>query len=179
MYAQLRYLHPLQQRWVNPSRHLASSPHLACIRLAEPPRRPALLIVTEGMTDALTAADAGYSAVALLGAGLADATMASTLVQRWPTQHLVIAFDAGSTGRRASSQLIKLLGEAGAARRASALELPEGVDDLNEWCRTADRGFRSELSQRLPRLGPVEQELGLRGPPADPARSLDRGMGLT
>lgn len=175
VYAQLRYLRPGQQRWVNPSGQVAPSPHLARVRLAQPPRRPDLLIVTEGMTDALTVADAGCPAVALLGVGLADRRMALTLAQRWPIQHLVVAFDAGNSGRRASAQFVALLAEVGAANRTSVLELPRAVDDLNEWRQVGGCGFRSQLSQALPRPRSVKQELGRTAPPATP----DRGLGLS
>lgn len=175
VYAQLRYLRPRQQRWVNPSVQVAPSPHLAQVRLAEPPRRPDLLIITEGMTDALTVADAGCPAVALLGVGLADKRMALTVAQRWPVQQLVVAFDAGSSGRRASAQFVGLLAGVGAASRTSVLELPQAVDDLNEWRQVGYGRFRSQLGQALPRLRSLKQELGQTAPPPSPAR----GLGLT
>ncbi|MDP8954589.1 MAG: toprim domain-containing protein, partial [Actinomycetota bacterium] len=178
VYAQLRYLRPRQQRWVNPSIQVAPSPHLARVRLAGPARRPDLLIVTEGMTDALTVADAGCPAVALLGVGLADKRMALTVAQRWPTQHLVVAFDAGNSGRRASAQFVELLAEVGAANRTSVLELPLAVDDLNEWRQVGDCDFRSQLSQALPRLRSVKQGLVQTAPLAPPASPV-RGLGLT
>jgi hypothetical protein len=175
VYAQLRYLDRVSGRWANPSTGIASSPHLASVRLAVPPQRADLLIVTEGMTDALTAADAGYPAVALLGVGLADETTARTLSQRWPEHRLVVAFDAGGAGRSASSRLVALLGEVGAARRTSALELPRGVDDLNDWRQVAGRSFGAQLDHVVARSGPVEKgvgtELGARPRPAV-------GMGL-
>jgi DNA primase len=175
VYTQLRYLDDVDGRWANPSTGVASSPHLAPVRLAEAPRRGDLLIVTEGMTDALTAADAGYPAVALLGVGLADKVMAKTLAQRWPEHRLVVAFDAGGAGRSASSRLVALLGEVGAARRTSALELPRGVDDLNDWRQVVGRSFGAQLDHVVARSGPVEKgvgtELGARPRPAV-------GMGL-
>jgi DNA primase len=175
VYAQLRSLDEGGIRWANPSTHVATSPHLASIRLARRPRRADLLVVTEGMTDALTAADSGYPAVALLGVGLADEVTAKTLVQRWPDRQLVIAFDAGEPGRSGSRRLVALLAEHGAARRTSALLLPRGVDDLNDWRQVAGRSFSAQLDRLVARLGPVEKGVGQAvGAPPRPAT----GMGL-
>lgn len=160
VYAQLRSLDEGGIRWANPSTHVAASPHLASIRLAQRPRRADLLVVTEGMTDALTAADAGYLAVALLGVGLADEATAETLVQRWPDRQLVIAFDAGGAGRSGSRRLVALLAEHGATRRTSALPLPRGVDDLNDWRQVAGRSFGAQLDRVVARLSPVEKGVG-------------------
>ncbi len=175
VYAQLRSVDEDGIRWANPSAYVAASPHLASIRLARPPRRADLLVVTEGMTDALTAADAGYPAVALLGVGLADDTTAKTLVERWPDRQLVVAFDAGGPGRSGSRRLVALLAEHGAPGRTSALPLPRGVDDLNDWRQVAGRSFGAQLDRVMARLGPVEkgvgQAVGARPKPA-------AGMGL-
>ncbi|MGI8709703.1 MAG: toprim domain-containing protein [Acidimicrobiales bacterium] len=173
VYAQLRCLDEDKLRWTNPSAHIATSPHLASILLAGPPRRPDLLMVTEGMTDALTAADAGYPAVALLGVGLADEAMAKTLAQRWPDRQLVVAFDAGGPGRSGSRRLVALLAEQGAAKRTSALQLPRGVDDLNDWRQVAGRSFGEQLDRVAAKSGPVDKGVGqaFRAGPA-------AGMGL-
>lgn len=157
VYAQVRYIDPGEHRWANPSARLAPSPHLASVCLAGAARRPDLLLITEGMTDALTAGEAGYQAVALLGVSLVESTMATTLVERWPNQQLVVAFDAGNAGRRGSARLISLLGEAGVVRRPRALELPRGVDDLNEWRQATGHSFRAQLDDAIGRICPVER----------------------
>ena len=46
----------------------------------------------EGISDALTSAGAGYRAVAILGAGLPDVRLATTLVARHPDERLIVAF---------------------------------------------------------------------------------------
>jgi DNA primase len=155
VYARLRSLGEGGVRWANPSAHVAASPRLASIRLARPPRRPDLLVVTEGITDALTAADAGYPAVALLGVGLAEEVTAKTLLQRWPNRRLVVAFDAGGPGRSGSRRLVALLAEHGAPGLTSALPLPRGVDDLNDWRQVAGRSFGAQLDRAVARSGPV------------------------
>ncbi len=179
VYAQLRCLDEHKLRWTNPSAHIATSPHLASVRLVGPPRRPDLLVVTEGMTDALTAADAGYPAVALLGVGLVEEVTAKTLVQRWPDQRLVVAFDAGGPGCSGSRRLVTLLAEYGAARRTSALQLPRGVDDLNDWRQVAGGSFSAQLGRVVARLGPVEQRFGERPPSAAPRSTRISDLGLT
>ncbi len=178
VYAQLRYLDECKLRWANPSAHIATSPHLASIRLAGPAHRPDLLVVTEGMTDALTAADAGYPAVALLGVGLAEQATAKTLLQRWPDQRLVIAFDAGGPGRRGSRRLVALLAKQGAGRRTSTLELPRGVDDLNDWRQLGGRSFAIQLQRTLAKLDPVEQRFGERAPSGASTSTQISGLGL-
>ncbi len=159
VYAQLRYLHPRKCRWVNPSARLAPSPHLALTCLAGAARRSDVLIITEGLTDALTAGDAGYPAVALLGVGLVDKTIATTLLKRWPTQHLVVAFDAGSPGRRGSTRLISLISEVDVAHPTSTLDLPAGFDDLNDWRQAAGHSFRTQLDHAIGKIGPVRSPL--------------------
>jgi DNA primase len=179
VYAQLRSLDEGGIRWANPSTHVATSPHLASIRLARRPRRADLLVVTEGMTDALTAADAGYPAVALLGVGLADEATAKTLVERWPDRQLVVAFDAGGPGRSGSRRLVALLAEYGAPGRTSALPLPGGVDDLNDWRQVAGRSFGAQLDRLVATLGPVEQRFGEHPLSAAPRSTRISGLGLT
>ncbi|MFT3851993.1 MAG: hypothetical protein QM733_04540 [Ilumatobacteraceae bacterium] len=69
-FVQARYLDPsaVGRKYDNPAAALAPHPRIAFTRLPDgaAPRR--LMLVCEGMPDALTAAQAGYPSIALLGA---------------------------------------------------------------------------------------------------------------
>lgn len=110
LYLQARYLQPNGRKYDNPSADLVpASPRLGEIRLPGPADRNDLVVVCEGVPDALTAAGAGYRAVAVLGAGLPDERLAAQLVARHPRAHLIVAFDADDRGRTGSERLIELL----------------------------------------------------------------------
>ena len=79
-------------------------------RRPTPPRWP-LLIVCEGMPDALTAAQAGYRVVGLLGAQAPDETVAAR-VANYAERHdldVVLMTDANDAGRTAGDRLADLL----------------------------------------------------------------------
>ena len=177
VYVQLRYLRPGPCRYANPSAELAPLPRIATVRLADVVRHPDLVVVTEGLPDALTAADAGCRAVALLGSGLVDKAVAEALVARWPDKRLVVAFDADAPGTRSSMQLTALLAAAG-VHATSTLRLPAGTGDLNEWRQSSGERFPDELRVRLDSMRPVEKR------PGRPPRGLRRpppmagGLGL-
>jgi hypothetical protein len=66
-YVQTRYFNPGDRpKYDNPVGRLGPNPRLSWIRPPNTPR-PGLLIICEGIPDALTAAQTGYRAVALLG----------------------------------------------------------------------------------------------------------------
>lgn len=174
VYAQLRYLRPGAYRYANPSAELAPLPRIATMRLADVVRHPDLVLITEGLPDALTAADAGCRAVALLGSGLVDQPVADALVTRWPDRRLVVAFDADAPGARSSVQLTALL-EAAGARATCALRLPAGTGDLNEWRQSSGDRFADELRLRLDSMRPVEKGLGR---PPSARRPPMAGLGL-
>ncbi|HWI04207.1 MAG TPA: hypothetical protein VNT52_10375, partial [Acidimicrobiales bacterium] len=58
------------------------------MRLPLPADDPSQVVVSEGIPDALVAAQAGYRAVAVLGAGVPDERAAAALVERFPTERL-------------------------------------------------------------------------------------------
>ena len=84
------------------------------------------VIVTEGVIDALTAAAAGYRAVAVLSAAYPDRAVALALA-RLP-HPLVIAFDADEAGRIGARRLAALL----QARQRPSVLLDLGSGDLND-----------------------------------------------
>jgi hypothetical protein len=132
-YVQTRYLEVGDgPRYDNPAAALGTNPRLAWTR---PPRgrpRADLLLVCEGIPDALTAAQAGYAAVGILGSQAPDRTVAARLAHHADRHHqrLVAVIDPDPAGRRWGEHLSQLL-------RGDGLELtviePPGGHDLNSW----------------------------------------------
>ena len=134
-YVQARYLDPehVGRKYDNPSALLAPHP-----RLAHPVpqgERGGLLTVCEGIPDALTATQAGYTAVALLGAQTPDETVAIRIANHAHQHHLdvVLVCDPDPAGRHLADVLGPLL----AAHNAAPLVIspPDGLD-LNAWALT-------------------------------------------
>jgi DNA primase len=126
VYAQLRVPHPQpdRPRYLNPTSDLATNPRLARLRPAEA-RRPEV-VVTEGAIDALSAAAAGYRAVAVLSASYGDEAVAVALAKL--PHPLVIAFDADDAGRAGAGRLASLL----EARQRPPAVVDLGDGDLND-----------------------------------------------
>lgn len=126
IYAQVRVPNPRpdRSRYLNPTAALAPNPRLARCRPAsvEHPE----VIITEGVIDALSAAAAGYRAVAVLSAGYPDRSVAHAL-SRLP-HPLVIAFDPDAAGREGANRLAGLL----AAELRPSVSLVLGHGDLND-----------------------------------------------
>lgn len=132
VYAQLRVAHPLpnRPRYLNPTSELATNPRLARVRAVE--TRHAEVFVTEGAIDALSAAAAGYRAVAALSAAYSDEAVAVALAKL--PHPLVIAFDADDAGRASANRLASLL----EARRRPPVVLDLGFGDLNDTMRRSE-----------------------------------------
>jgi DNA primase len=118
-----------------------------------------MVVVTEGMTDALSAAEAGYDAVALLGTGVVDERVASAISRRWRTERLVVAFDADHAGRIATVGLLDFFVRKGAGHRAAFISVPNSVGDLNAWLQADGPAFSARLSATLEAASPVGQNL--------------------
>ncbi len=98
------------RKYDNPSAALAPHPRIAFTVSPTPPRWP-WLVVCEGMPDALTAAQAGYRAVGLLGAQAPDESVAAR-VASYAERHdldVVLMTDANDAGRSAGDRLAELL----------------------------------------------------------------------
>jgi hypothetical protein len=149
-YLQSRYLSPNGHKYDNPSAALAGGlPRTAEVRLPRPPADPGLVVVSEGIPDALVAAQAGYRAAAVLGAGVPDERTAAALVERFPTERLVVAFDADGPGQAGAERLQELLAERGAGDRVSRLEVPTAAGDLNGWQQLAGPSFGEQLAEAI------------------------------
>jgi hypothetical protein len=166
-YLQARYIRPRSHKYDNPSWALAGpSPRVAEMRLPGAARNSGVVVVTEGIPDGLTAAQAGYRSVAVLGAGLPDERVVTELVRRYPSEQLIVAFDADHRGRAGAAALVNLLAERGLGQRVGVLEVPEAWGDLNGWQMGVGRGFSAGLSAALERaVGPL--------PYREPERSGD------
>ncbi|MGH9030666.1 MAG: toprim domain-containing protein [Acidimicrobiia bacterium] len=141
IYAQLRRLRPRpdQPKFLNVSGVLATNPKVARYRPVE--ARSDIVVVTEGPIDALSAAAAGFRAVAVLGAASVDPDVAAQLAAT--PGRLVLAFDADTAGRTGSERLERMLRDV--QRPARSLSLPEGVNDLNDWLRVEGRSWTVAL----------------------------------
>lgn len=132
VYAQLRVPHPQpdRPRYLNPTSDLATNPRLARVHPTQV-RHPEV-VVTEGAIDALSAASAGYRAVAVLSAAYGDESVAVALAKL--PHPLVIAFDPDDAGRAGADRLAALLD----ARQRPPAVVDLGCGDLNDNMRSSD-----------------------------------------
>jgi DNA primase (bacterial type) len=86
-------------------------------------RREEAVILAEGVFDWLTLVQWGFPAVALLGTRVSKHTVET--LRRF--SHVYVALDSDYAGRRASAELASAFGG-----RATIVELPAGVHDLND-----------------------------------------------
>ena len=147
-YLQARYLDPDRagRKYDNPIDALATLPRVALVQTPAASARPGVLLVCEGIPDALTAAGAGCRAAAVLGAGLPDAALARRIAQLAGGDHLIVAFDADARGqdgaRRLHDELTPLRDEP-----VATLRMRE--HDLNDWARHSAARFPAELHQHI------------------------------
>ncbi|MGQ0433089.1 MAG: toprim domain-containing protein [Microthrixaceae bacterium] len=166
IYAQLRYLHPetAGPKYANPTREIARRPDLALVRT---PKDSATtrVIVCEGLPDALSAAQAGSRAVAILGTGADAARAAAEIHGRFPSNRLVIAMDADEAGQRAAQRLVTALRGLD-HHDMHLLEVPQQCGDLNGWlCGNTVQFLR-------------EVQAAARGPAVDPSAVRSRAVDL-
>lgn len=151
-YVQARYLDPVDgaDKYDNPSRKLGSNPRISWTRPVGDPRS-ALLVVTEGIPDALTAAQAGYTTAAILGSQNPDKTVAARLATRADRDglHIVAVTDADPAGRVWGQHLSDLLTE---HDHTPTLVQPPLGNDLNDWARL-DAAWTRELDLLAPSGG--------------------------
>jgi DNA primase len=151
-YVQARYLDPdaAGRKYDNPAAALAPHPRLA-FPVSEQ-ARAAVLLVCEGLPDALVAAQAGYRAVALLGAQTPDAAVAARLADHAASLGLGVALvaDADAAGEHLAGVLTDLLHE----RNIEPLVVvPPVGGDLNGWAFT-DAAWDAALDLELGVAGP-------------------------
>lgn len=145
IYGQLRSLRGGDgPKYLNPSSQLARPVKVTPVRLAALPATRQVVFVCEGMLDALTVAQAGWRACAVLGAGLAGERVAAELLRTYPGRDLVLAFDNDPAGRAAAQAIGCCL--AGFGVNVREFGLPSAVNDINEFAMNS--GPRA-LSDRL------------------------------
>ncbi|MDQ6837458.1 MAG: toprim domain-containing protein [Actinomycetota bacterium] len=143
-YLQTRYLHPGDgPKYDNPAAVLGFNPRLAWAAAVSRPA-PGVLVVCEGIPDALIAAQAGLHAVAILGAQAPDHTVAGRLATH-AERHgvaLLAVPDNDSAGHGWASLLGEHLVELG--HTLSVIAPPEEGLDLNDWA-LKDPGWAEQL----------------------------------
>jgi hypothetical protein len=164
VYAQLRPLKPAPAKYLNPdTKAFGASPRLAVTATPHLDGGPVVL-VCEGLPDALTAAGAHYRSAALLGAQSPDEAVAQRIVDEFPTEAIVLALDADPAGVAATNRLEELLAAAGAGRRVWRIQVPDTVAadpkdrDLNRWAIVAGDGFPSQLGSAVEAASPAGWE---------------------
>lgn len=159
IYFQARLLDPPHGRpkYNNPARHWATNPRVAWLTPpADAPRRERLL-VTEGIADALVAAQGGFAAVGVLGSQYPDAIVAASIAEHARGRQVAICFDADDAGQRGAQRLSEVLAE----RRVnvdSIVEPPNGLD-LTDWARQHPTWADTIEPPIVPQLDVVEQNL--------------------
>lgn len=132
-YLQARYLDPGDgPKYENPAAALGSNPRLAWTQTVGQ-SRPGLLVVCEGIPDALTAAGASFQAVAVLGSQAPDQSVANRLAgfARRHEAELVAVVDNDPAGLAWGDRLSQLLLESETVARVVAP--PRPGEDLNLW----------------------------------------------
>jgi hypothetical protein len=153
-YLQARYLEPGDSpKYDNPATALGSNPRLAWTRTDGAPR-PGVLLVCEGIPDALTAAQAGYTAVGVLGSQAPDHSAAARLATHAEHHNLdiVAVIDNDPAGRNWGQRLGDLLADH--HHNLTVIEPPGEGLDLNAWARR-DPGWTNQLDRALP--PPIER----------------------
>jgi hypothetical protein len=135
-YVQARYLEPDGPKYDNPASTLGTNPRLAWTRTADGRTTAGVLLITEGIPDALTATSAGYAAVGILGSQAPDGRVADALVRNAAStgRLLVAVVDADPAGRAWGEHLMDLVATRGS--QLKSLEPPDGLD-LNSWAASA------------------------------------------
>ncbi len=149
-YVQARYLDPdaTGRKYDNPAAWLATNPRYAEHEPHHSPASRGVVVVCEGIPDALSVVQAGAPAVALLGAGLADRRAATWLHDHHPETPMVLAFDADTRGQAGSRELGAWLEDL--EHPTLDLPLPPDIDDVNAWLRADAHGLSAAIAALEP-----------------------------
>lgn len=126
-------------------------------------------VITEGPGDALTCFGAGFNAVAIRGAALANnARLKSELVHALVGCRVVVAGDADRAGREFAQRLAGDLAAEGID--AVVLSLPEGINDVSDWYEAHNETFIEDFGAAArdavpPTSAPPTQRIGSAGDP--------------
>lgn len=161
-YFQARFLDPPEGRckYDNPAKQWATNPRVAWTQ-PTPTRASTsdILVVTEGIPDALAAAQAGFRSVGVLGSTYPDVRMAEQIsnIATNRAERVIVCFDADDAGRTGSKRLAGLLH----AHGTDVVELspPEGLD-LSEWSMNG-----REMLEALRSMVPPDREAAIAASP--------------
>jgi hypothetical protein len=141
VFYQLRSLSPrvaTERKFDQPIVELAPNPRLAAVRTPAGQAKSDVLVICEGFPDALTAAQAGLPAIALLGTGHANHdgvdSLAHRIVNDYPHPAYAVCLDADKAGQSAATQLSDSLAQQNAT--VARLLPPDDINDLNDWWHT-------------------------------------------
>jgi len=155
VYVQTRYLDvdAAGRKYDNPAAALAPHPRLG-FPVAPSLEHNGTLLVCEGMPDALTAAQAGFPSVGLLGAQTPDDSVAARLANHATNTgaRLAIVCDPDAAGHRVAAALRPLLTQYG---HDAAVIVPPDGHDLNEWAKSTPAWASVVRDQ----LGPTSRSL--------------------
>lgn len=134
VYAQLRnFGAPTAPKYLNPSSQVAAMPAVAPVRPPADPHTRQAVFVCEGIIDALTVAQAGWRACAVLGASNTSPRVAAELLARYPGRNLIVAFDTDTAGQTGAQRLHDALTKAGGAGMSQTIDVPDKAGDINGW----------------------------------------------
>ena len=146
-YVQARYLNPdeVGRKYENPTAALAPHPRVSFPKTSGD--RHDVLLVCEGIPDALTASQAGFRTVALLGAQTPDPTVATRIATYATHSGLDIALvvDPDPAGLHVASVLSGLL--EGHGFDLTVINPPDGMD-LNDWA-NSQPDWAADVARRL------------------------------
>jgi DNA primase len=141
IYAQARYILPRsgQPKYDNPAGRLGTNPRIGWI-VSPTKRSTSVLVVCEGLIDALTTTGAGFASVALLSATYAHQEVARSISDEAGDRKVLLGLDNDVAGRTAS-QLLADTFEALNCRHGT-VQIPTG-HDLNTQLRESPAFLRA------------------------------------
>lgn len=170
IYLQVRYLSPrvvAGRKYDQPTAELAPNPRLATMRHPAP-TRPGLVALCEGFPDALTAAQAGSPAIAILGVAHAGGQHVGELARRvkakYADEAFAVCFDADGPAKLPANRLADRLARTGAP--VARIVPPEGCKDLNDWWTKDSDALTAQLSITRSMLPPPVLPAPTLSPPA-------------
>lgn len=129
--------------------HLFNSEHIKNAQSGD------VVIVTEGIFDALSIEQAGCKAVAL--GGVQHANKLIDLSKNAKGVEIIIAFDNDDPGRSGATDLMNKLGENIASR---SIKIPDDLKDVNEWAIKDPEGFEKGIRTQVLTPDAVSHYLG-------------------
>ncbi len=127
-------------KYLSCSNEVAPNPRFG--RFDPPSTSATCVVLCEGAFDAMSANAAGLPAVAILGSGVADASVADFIGARATT--VLLALDQDDAGARATDRLRACLEPHDL--RVRTIRLPVATNDLNDWARASGRNWSTEFA---------------------------------